>query len=50
MEPHLHKSQLGFIKNGECHMHIQGASEDLKTAKQEKEHYPLAGFLFIDFQ
>jgi len=29
MEQHLHPAQLGFVREGECPMHILGAIKDI---------------------
>jgi len=39
MEQHIHPAQLGFIREGECPMHILGAIEDMKLAKKEYNNY-----------
>ena len=50
MEKHLYPTQLGFIKEGECHLHITETLDDIKKLKENKKHYPQAGLLFIDFK
>ena len=50
MEQYLHQAQLGFIREGECPMHILGAIQDIILVKENYTNYKTAGFLFIDFQ
>ena len=50
MVQHIHKSQLGFIQEGECPIHIIEAIREMKLVKTNSHIYPEAGFLFIDFQ
>ena len=50
MEKHLHPAQLGFIKEGECQIHISDTIKDIEYLKKEKSSYKQAGLLFIDFK
>ena len=50
MEQNLYPTQLGFVKEGECMIHIYKAIQDIKFAKRNPTILKEAGFLFIDFK
>ena len=50
MEQYLSPTQLGFIREGECMIHIKDAIEDIHYARNKKTKMKDAGLVFIDFQ
>ena len=50
MEQHLSPTQLGFVREGECMIHIKEAIKDIQYVRERKDKIKNAGFLFIDFQ
>ena len=50
MEQHLHPTQQGFIREGECMTHVYQAVQEIERIKNTEDATMEAGFLFLDFK